>query len=215
MTQPTEPSPDISPETSPEPTSGTAPGSTSDAGPGQHRTHDAILEAALRLFAEKGYDATSMREIAEALGISKPALYYHFDSKEDIVRAILQDMVVQLDDVVAWAREQPRSPDLARVIVERWADVVQRHGSRMFRFMMGSHHVVREVQGDKHALMPHLNELASIIAADDASPERVLRARLALMSVNVAGVVGLDIDGPDEEILAAARRIAVDLLPGP
>jgi len=48
------------------------------------RTRERILDAALSLFAEKGYDATSMREIAEQLHITKAALYYHFDSKADI-----------------------------------------------------------------------------------------------------------------------------------
>jgi AcrR family transcriptional regulator len=192
---------------------GSTAGRTADAHAPHPRTRDHILAAALHLFAEKGYDATSMREIAEALHISKPALYYHFDSKEDIVRGIMQDMLDQLDELVGWAREQPRSAALGREVVDRWADVVQGHGSTMFRFLMGSHKVVREVQGDKNALMPHLNELSAIIAPEGASPEQLLRARLALLSVNVAGVLGLDIDAPDAEVLAAARRIATDLLP--
>ena len=43
---------------------------------------------ALDLFTEKGYDKTSLREIAEPLGITKAALYYHFASKEDILMAL-------------------------------------------------------------------------------------------------------------------------------
>ena len=44
-----------------------------------------ILDVALELFNEQGYDATSLREIAERLGVTKAALYYHFKSKADIL----------------------------------------------------------------------------------------------------------------------------------
>ena len=43
---------------------------------------------ALDLFTEKGFDGTSLREIAERLGVTKAALYYHFASKDDILMAL-------------------------------------------------------------------------------------------------------------------------------
>jgi AcrR family transcriptional regulator len=51
-------------------------------------TRERILNAALDLFIEKGFDKTSLREIAEQLGVTKAALYYHFASKEDILMAL-------------------------------------------------------------------------------------------------------------------------------
>jgi AcrR family transcriptional regulator len=48
-------------------------------------TRERILDVALELFNEKGYDGTSLREIAERLGVTKAALYYHFERKEDIL----------------------------------------------------------------------------------------------------------------------------------
>jgi TetR/AcrR family transcriptional regulator, cholesterol catabolism regulator len=47
-----------------------------------------ILDASVRLFHERGYDRTSVREIAEAVGIQKASLYYHFRSKEAILEAV-------------------------------------------------------------------------------------------------------------------------------
>ncbi len=47
-----------------------------------------ILDTALELFNEEGYDKTSLREIAERLGVTKAALYYHFKSKADILLAL-------------------------------------------------------------------------------------------------------------------------------
>jgi TetR/AcrR family transcriptional regulator len=57
---------------------------------GAVETPDRILEAALRLFAERGYDAVGVQEIAEASGVTKPPLYHHFGSKEGILQALLE-----------------------------------------------------------------------------------------------------------------------------
>lgn len=51
-------------------------------------TRERILDAALDLFIEKGYDKTTLREIAEQLGFTKAALYYHFPSKQRILIAL-------------------------------------------------------------------------------------------------------------------------------
>lgn len=53
-------------------------------------TKEKIFIAAVDLFAEKGYDATSMREIAEAVGIKKASLYSHYKSKDDILEKIVE-----------------------------------------------------------------------------------------------------------------------------
>ncbi len=51
-------------------------------------TRERILDVALDLFTEQGFDGTSLREIAERLGVTKAALYYHFESKDDILLAL-------------------------------------------------------------------------------------------------------------------------------
>ena len=56
-------------------------------------TPDRIQDVALELFTEQGYEATSLREIAERLGVTKAALYYHFKTKDDIVTSLVEDRV--------------------------------------------------------------------------------------------------------------------------
>ena len=74
-------------------------------------THDKILEVAAKTFAEKGYNGTSMREIAEALDITKAALYYHFPGKEEIFSACLTHTIGQLVESIE---------ELARVDLTIW-----------------------------------------------------------------------------------------------
>lgn len=54
------------------------------------QTQQQILDAALPQFAERGYAATSIQDIAEAACVAKPALYYHFGSKAGLFRALLE-----------------------------------------------------------------------------------------------------------------------------
>jgi AcrR family transcriptional regulator len=177
------------------------------------RTRDRILDVALELFTAKGYDATSMREVAEQLGITKPALYYHFDSKEDIVRALLADMEHQVADLVTWAREQPYTPDLRLDVLARWSDVMAAHGLNAFRFFIANRRVVLEIDPDRKGMHEAMGELYTILAPGSPSVTEQLRVRLALMTLNMAGFVGTSIDASDEEILSSAREVAIELMP--
>lgn len=56
-------------------------------------TKERIVEVARELFAQQGVQKTSMREIADRLGLTKPALYYHFASREELVRRIVQPLI--------------------------------------------------------------------------------------------------------------------------
>jgi len=72
------------------PGAGSAPASDDQASDdhASASTRERILDVAMDLFTDQGFDGTSMREIAERLGISKPAIYYHFASKEEILLAL-------------------------------------------------------------------------------------------------------------------------------
>src|SRR5262245_10903240 len=66
-----------------------------------------ILEAALAVFAERGFAAARMETIAARAGVSKGTLYLYFDSKEEIFKALLQTMLVsRIDEIAAQVRGQ-------------------------------------------------------------------------------------------------------------
>ena len=61
-------------------------------------TKDRILEEALTLFAENGYDGTGVEQIAEKVGIKAPSLYKHFKGKEDILNSIIDNAEARYEE---------------------------------------------------------------------------------------------------------------------
>jgi AcrR family transcriptional regulator len=61
------------------------------------QTRERILDVARALFAQQGYAGTSIRDIADRLGITKAALYYHFPGKADILLALCEPLLAELD----------------------------------------------------------------------------------------------------------------------
>jgi TetR/AcrR family transcriptional regulator len=61
---------------------------------------DQILAAATRLFAAKGFDGTALQDIADAVGVRKASLLYHFPSKDDLRHAVLEQLLAHWNDVL-------------------------------------------------------------------------------------------------------------------
>lgn len=89
--------------------------------PPRNETRERILDIALDLFIEQGYDKTSLREIAERLGFTKAAIYYHFASKEEILFALhlrLHEFTKALVAGLAEAHDLPALAELFRGLVD-------------------------------------------------------------------------------------------------
>ncbi|MGB3480900.1 MAG: TetR/AcrR family transcriptional regulator [Mycobacterium sp.] len=83
-------------------------------------TRRRIQDVARELFAVKGVQRTSLQDIAAGLGITKPALYYHFTSREDLVRSIVEPLIDGGEQMV---RDCEADPELTpQEILERYFD---------------------------------------------------------------------------------------------
>ncbi|MFF1610365.1 TetR/AcrR family transcriptional regulator [Amycolatopsis sp. NPDC058278] len=88
-------------------------------------TKQRILDVARELFTSQGVQRTSLQDIADRLGITKPALYYHFPSREDLVRSIVQPL---LDDGEKFLLHQEARGDApVRELIEGFFDFNHRH----------------------------------------------------------------------------------------
>jgi hypothetical protein len=70
------------------------------------QSREEILEATRRVILRDGMNVT-LDAVAEEVGLTKAALYYHFPTKEDILESLLRDVATSLDELIVWARSGP------------------------------------------------------------------------------------------------------------
>ncbi|MBO0776284.1 MAG: TetR/AcrR family transcriptional regulator [Actinobacteria bacterium] len=173
-----------------------------------------MQEVALELFAEQGYEKTSLREIAERLGVTKAALYYHFQSKEDIVRSFSREYQAELDDLIAWAGRQPRTPQTRAAILARYADIVSARLG-VIRFMEQNQAALHSLMGDgehrKRMMRAQFHKLREVVTPPGAPLREQIRAAMALMSVGLGSMLFQAEAGSPEELNAAVLDIAREL----
>ncbi len=80
-------------------------------------TYDKILQTAHRLFVQKGYTATSMRQVAEEAGIGKATIYHHFPDKQTIAMALLEKRGGRMDEALELVRAEQDPRERIRVAV--------------------------------------------------------------------------------------------------
>jgi AcrR family transcriptional regulator len=197
-----------------------------DHGTGHDPHHDArrsdtrarIQKVALELFAEQGYDKTSLREIAERLDVTKAALYYHFKSKEDIVRSLAEDYFGQIDAVIAWAKTQPRNAATRAEVLNRYVKIVA-EGSGVFRMLQHNQAAMNSLAGEKHKRGEVFKErmlgLSEALTEPGADLQHRLRATMALGAVSVGWMFFADQVKDRQELCSAISSIASELAEPP
>ncbi|WP_326642399.1 TetR/AcrR family transcriptional regulator [Streptosporangium sp. NBC_01755] len=174
-----------------------------------------IQEVALALFTEHGYDATSMREVAEQLGITKAALYYHFESKEAIILSLFEEHLRTLDELLDWAAEQPHSPELASELLGRWLTLAAARGLRTMRFTAANQTALRTALPSRQGgALQRLEKAVSIMLGPGAPLQDRLRIRMALLSVHSTVMAAQGTEADDADILTAAMQAATLLVEG-
>lgn len=173
-------------------------------------TRERILEVALRLFSERGYAGTSIRDIAEELDLTKAAVHYHFAAKEQIVTALVDPFLARLAGVVDEA-----GPDTSpRALLEQVSDVLASVGP-MFE-VISSDPSVAAASVHVHAEVDALAaRTAAALAGPGASPARLLRAHAALGAFAAGSkATGLVCGGatPSPELREAVLDAAMDAL---
>jgi AcrR family transcriptional regulator len=180
-------------------------------------TRERILDVALDLFIEKGFDRTSLREISERLGVTKAALYYHFASKDDILMALH----MRLHEVGASAlirmTEEPVTLELWGSLLDEVLDqtLPQR---KIFLMHERNQAALEKLHSEKHdAEHDDIQEKFRTVLAD---PAIALRDRVRMACSFGAVFAGLFMSGDafdgttDQELGAMVRDVVHDVLDG-
>jgi AcrR family transcriptional regulator len=151
------------------------------------QTREALTRAALELFVERGYDETTLAEIAEAAGVSTRTIFAYFPGKEDILFSTLESMLDALTQALV---ERPAGTDTLTALRE---------------FILSSEHEKTELDC----------KVGDVIAAD-ATLSSHKRARIAQLQEVVAAAIADDLGvGPDDlrpQVAAASLTAAFEVL---
>ena len=170
-------------------------------------TRTRILDISRDLFTAQGYGSTSIAQIAEKLGTSKAALYYHFKSKEEILDALLNEPFEAMKDF----RDSCTKPGVsAETILGGLIDAMAGPASCLAAFETDPS-VIQE-WADRHDLHKEWEKLVSCLAGPRPSQGKIISARAALAAAKQGTKTALELnDGKltknaRAEILAAALR---------
>ncbi|HTX86415.1 MAG TPA: TetR/AcrR family transcriptional regulator [Streptosporangiaceae bacterium] len=175
-------------------------------------TRSRLRELALQLFAEQGYEQTSLREIAERLGVTKAALYYYYKSKEDIVRDLVEDYMAQIDQLIAWGKDQPRSAQTRAEIVRRYLDIIV-NGTAVFRLLHQNQAAVSSLAAAKERgelFRERIDALIGLLTEPGAPMHDEIRAASCLMSISFCSMHYQDKASP-AELKEAVLGVALEL----
>ncbi|GAA2371432.1 TetR/AcrR family transcriptional regulator [Nonomuraea africana] len=177
-------------------------------------TRAKIQEIALRLFTEQGYEATSLREIAEELGVTKAALYYHFKTKDDIVASLAEMRVAETDELLSWARSQPKTAETRRELVSRYAAQLERsRHQEITRFLERNQTALRD-HPTIHRMRERMIEVSDELSSPDDPLDVKLRGSIALFTLHAGMWLTQHYDVTDDERRATAKKVALEILEG-
>ncbi|MCG5470645.1 TetR family transcriptional regulator [Micromonospora sp. LAH09] len=160
-------------------------------------TRTRILRAALDLFAEHGYQRTSLRQIGERLRLTKTAILYHFPAKENLLAALVEPLLADLERLLDAAQGQPT--EQARwTVLEGWVDVILAHRRPLG---MLYHDIALVGRGDTyHRLITIAMRANDLIAGPDAGRRERVRAVQAVAACSDPVVFFTDVS---DEVLRA------------
>ncbi|KOG35443.1 TetR/AcrR family transcriptional regulator [Streptomyces resistomycificus] len=173
-------------------------------------TRQRIQDVALELFAEQGYEKTSLREIAERLDVTKAALYYHFKTKEEILVSIFDDLTQPILDLIEWGRRQPHTLETKQEIVRRYSDILA-GAAPLFRFMQENQAAVRELRIGE-TFKERMQGLREIVVDPDAELVDQVRYVSAIFTLHAGMFLLQDLAGDDEDKRRAVLEVAADLV---
>lgn len=170
------------------------------------RTRQQILETAQRLFAEHGYDATSIQMIADEMGLTKAAVYYHFRAKSDMLLAVMkpgvQRIATLLDEADTMRTRRARIEHVVTGVVDF---LVQ---NRRYAVMASSDPAAKRHDKDEQTTLLARRALTLIYGEQPTPAERISFAAAFAIAEHLPDLVDLT----DEQLREALRTTMLRIL---
>jgi AcrR family transcriptional regulator len=169
-------------------------------------TRQRILDVAAKLFAERGYAGTSVRDIAKELGIANPSIYHHFKSKADVLVELLSAPLQSVEIAVREAKQLSGEARARRIIQGFLESLEVRHGVA-FTALPDE----KVLESHRRIAFEMRQYIADLLGESTAPDHRDLRITMAMGAVQgvVASLTNADTFVED---LRRQREVIIDLI---
>ena len=142
----------------------------------RHEIRTRILEAAMRLFDEKGFEATTVAEICDAADVAQKTFFNHFASKPDMLREVARVWLEVLLDLIADARASAGVRQRLDTFFRALADMVEQAGPMRRELLTALVHLAHE-SGTGEAQARTIQGAFAALLANDVAPSRAAKAK--------------------------------------
>ena len=147
-----------------------------------------ILVAALDLFADHGVSGTSLQMIADALGVTKAAVYHQFKTKDEIIIAVTEMQLARLEDALEDAEAAEDRPQARELLLNRVIEMAV--DQRRMVGIMQSDPVIIRFLAEHKPFQAFLERLYAALIGDDTGPETLVQAAM------LSGAIGSAVKHP-------------------
>ena len=171
-------------------------------------TKERIQQVALERFVLHGYERTSLREIADRLGITKAALYYHYASKQELLKSVTQPLIDEFEVLVAG------DPD-PETLLRSYVDLLHRHQA-VFQLVANDHASLAAAELVERSVKLR-RDVVRRLAGPDPQPADYVRAAAAFGAISQGFMVARRVEPGVDPMLpdGAAAAEAAAGLPAP
>jgi AcrR family transcriptional regulator len=173
-------------------------------------TRTRLLSTALRLFTEHGVEGTSLQMIADALGVTKAAVYYHFKTKAEITEAVAEPGLRELQTIVEDARAQRTRGVQIDHLLDGFVDLVVRHRALVSLFSSDPG-LARAIEKSVHSQESFKYGLLGILVGPDPDATAMVTAHVVLAGIALAGgapdVAAFDDETLRETLVNVGRKL--------
>jgi len=170
-----------------------------------------IISAALELFAQNGVGGTSLQMIADAIGVTKAAVYHQYKTKDEIVLAAAKAELERVDSVVRAAEAEPSRARARKTLITGMVDLAVAHRHTVSTILNDP--VIVRFFVEQESFRPVMDRMSRVLMGDECGHEaRVSTAMLT--AANSGTVMHPLVAGLDDEVLRAElQRLAERLVP--
>jgi AcrR family transcriptional regulator len=175
-------------------------------------TRTRIQLVAIELFTENGYEATSLREIAERLGVTKAALYYHFRTKDEIIQSLVDDQVDMIEELIEWGEQQPRTLETRQEFLRRYSTMLhERNHFKLMRFFERNQSSMQQHKAGSQ-MRERMLHVFNLLAKPEAPLPEQIRCALAIFALHSTWFTVRDPDVSEDQRREAALEVALSLV---